>query len=266
MYRSAEQKPLIRLEQIKKVFNHGSVNESVLFSDFNFTICEGQFISVVGSNGSGKTTILNIICGSLSIDAGRIFLGEQEVTSMPEHRRARLIGRVFQDPARGTCPSLTILENMALADNKGKRYGLTPGVNRKLQDEYRSKLQILGMGLEDKLKLPVGVLSGGQRQALALLIATMTPIQLLVLDEHTAALDPKSADTVMELTDKVVRDKGVTAIMVTHNLRFAAEYGNRLVMMDKGQCVIDTGYEEKSRYKVSDLLSVFNEISVECGN
>jgi putative ABC transport system ATP-binding protein len=155
---------------------------------------------------------------------------------------------------------------MSLADNKGKSYNLTPGVNRKRQDEYRSLLELLGLGLENKLRLPVGVLSGGQRQALALLIATMPPIDLLVLDEHTAALDPKSSETVMELTDRVVREKGVTAIMVTHNLRFAAEYGNRLVMMDKGKCVIDTGLEDKGRYKISDLLSVFNEISVECGN
>jgi putative ABC transport system ATP-binding protein len=266
MLRSAEQKPLVRLEQVKKVFNRGSVNESVLFRDFSFTVYDGQFISVVGSNGSGKTTILNMICGSIPVDAGRIFLGEQEITGIPEHRRARSIGRVFQDPAHGTCPSLTILENMSLADNKGKSYNLTPGVNRKRQDEYRSLLELLGLGLENKLRLPVGVLSGGQRQALALLIATMPPIDLLVLDEHTAALDPKSSETVMELTDRVVREKGVTAIMVTHNLRFAAEYGNRLVMMDKGQCVIDTGFEDKGRYKISDLLSVFNEISVECGN
>ncbi len=263
---SAEHKPLVRLEHITKIFNRGSVNESVLFDDFSFTIYERQFVSVVGSNGSGKTTALNLICGSLPVDAGRIFLRERDITKIPEHLRVRSIGRVFQDPTRGACPTLTILENMSLADNKGKPYGLAPGVNRKRQDEYRSRLELLGLGLEDKLNLPVEVLSGGQRQALALLIATMTPIDLLVLDEHTAALDPKSSETVMELTDRVVREKGVTAVMVTHNLRFAAEYGDRLVMMDKGRSVIDTGFEDKGRYKTADLLQVFNEISVECGN
>lgn len=257
---------LVRLEHIHKVFNQGTVSQMGVFEDFSFTIRTGEFLSVVGSNGSGKTTMLNLICGSLPVDGGHIFLRDTDITKMPEYRRSRFIGRVFQDPARGTCPSLTILENMSLADNKGKGYGLGLGVSRKRLDYYRSQLELLQMGLEDKVELPVGVLSGGQRQALALLISTMTPIDLLVLDEHTAALDPKSSENVMALTDRIVREKGVTAIMVTHNLRFAVEYGSRLVMMDKGHCVIDAGPEEKAQYQMEDLLKTFNEISIECGN
>ena len=259
-------RPLVRLEHIDKIFNKDSVNEVTLFRDFNLTIHEGEFISVVGSNGSGKTTTLNILCGSLPIDGGKVLLREKDITNLPEYRRNAFIGRVFQDPAKGTCPSLTILENMSLADNKGKRFNLTGGINRKRVDFYRSQLELLHLGLEDKLDLQVGVLSGGQRQALALLIATLTPIDLLVLDEHTAALDPKSSENVMELTDQIIRQKNLSAIMVTHNLRFAVEYGTRLLMMDKGHCVIDSGPDGKANYKIDDLLKVFNEISIECGN
>ncbi|MEG0824234.1 MAG: ATP-binding cassette domain-containing protein [Oscillospiraceae bacterium] len=257
---------MVRMEHLRKVFNPGNVSESVLFDDFSFQIAKGEFISVVGSNGSGKTTMLNLLCGSLPLDGGAIFLGDTDITKWTEHRRAASIGRVFQDPAKGTCPTLTILENMSLADNKGKPFGLTPGVNRKRLDFYKSQLELLHLGLEDKLEVPVGVLSGGQRQALALLIATMTPLDLLVLDEHTAALDPKSAENVMELTDRVVREKGVTTIMVTHNLRFAVDYGNRIVMMHAGGTVIDAAGAEKKQYAIPDLLQVFNEISIECGN
>lgn len=258
--------PLVRLEHINKVFNPGTVSQMGVFQDFSFTIHKGEFVSVVGSNGSGKTTMLNLICGSIPVDSGKVLLGEKDITKMSEYRRAAFIGRVFQDPSKGTCPALTILENMALADNKGKAYGLGRGVSRRREDFYRAQLELLHLGLEDKIHLPVGSLSGGQRQALALLISTMTPIQLLVLDEHTAALDPKSSENVMELTDKIVEEKGLTAVMVTHNLRFAAQYGTRLVMMDKGRCVIDSGFTDKDKYQVDDLLKTFNEISIECGN
>ena len=263
-----QRKALVRLDHIHKTFNPGSVSQMGVFQDFSFEIMEGEFISVVGSNGSGKTTMLNLICGSIPVDEGRIFLRETDITKMPEYRRAAHIGRVFQDPAKGTCPSLTILENLSLADNKGKGYGLGLGVTKKREEFYKQQLSLLHLGLEDKVNLPVGALSGGQRQALALLISTLTPIDLLVLDEHTAALDPKSSENVMELTDRIVREKQVTAIMVTHNLRFAVEYGNRLVMMDKGHCVVDSGHDpkEKRQYQIEDLLKVFNEISVECGN
>ena len=185
---------------------------------------------------------------------------------MAEYKRQRRIGRVYQNPALGTCPNMTILENMALADNKGKPFNLLPGTNRSRIDFYRDQLKILGLGLEDKLNVKVGVLSGGQRQAMALLMSTMTPIEFLILDEHTAALDPKTADIIMELTDKIVREKELTTIMVTHNLRFAVEYGNRLLMMHQGHAVLDKNAEEKACMAVEDILDVFNRISIECGN
>ena len=258
--------PLVKLEHIFKAFNAKTISETELFCDFSFAIQEGEFISVVGSNGSGKTTLLNLICGSLVPDGGTVFLRKQNISKMPEYQRAARIGRVFQDPSKGTCPSLTILENLSLADNKGKPFGLSRGVEKKRLDYYKSQLELLQLGLEDKVHLPVGVLSGGQRQALALLISTMTPIDLLVLDEHTAALDPKSSENVMHLTDKLVREKNLTAIMVTHNLRFAVEYGSRIVMMHAGKTVIDAAGDAKHSYAVEDLLKMFNEISIECGN
>ncbi|NCB73638.1 MAG: ATP-binding cassette domain-containing protein [Clostridia bacterium] len=257
---------LVELSHINKTFNAGSVNEALLFENFNFSIERGQFISIVGSNGSGKTTLLNLICGSLMPESGSILFDGRDITKMPEYRRSAFIGRVFQDPATGACPSLTILENMALADNKGKKYNLTPGVSKKRIDYYKQQLEMLHLGLEDKISMPVGLLSGGQRQALALLISTLTPIDLLILDEHTAALDPKSSENVMELTDKFVREKNLTAVMVTHNLRYAVEYGDRLVMMHKGTAVKDVAYHEKDACTVEDLLKTFNQISVECGN
>jgi len=257
---------IVRMEHIDKTFNKGSVNEVVLFSDFNLNIRQGEYVSVVGSNGSGKTTMLNILCGSTDIDSGRIFVKNKDVYRMKEYQRARFIGRVFQDPAKGTCSNLTILENMSLADNKGALYGLTRGINKRRIDFYRSQLEQLKLGLEDKINLHVGSLSGGQRQALALLISTMVPIDLLILDEHTAALDPRSSETVMELTNQIVLEKKITTLMVTHNLRYAIQYGNRIIMMHKGECVIDAAGNEKSNYAVADLLKIFNEISVECGN
>jgi len=257
---------IVRIEHLYKTYNKGSVNELVLFSDFNLDIPEGQFVSVVGSNGSGKTSLLNILCGTIPFDSGKIYLKNRDISKTKEHQRAYSIGRVFQDPAKGTCASLTILENMSLADNKGGVYGLTPGISKKRIEYYRSQLELLKLGLEDKINVPVGTLSGGQRQALALLISTLTPIDLLILDEHTAALDPRSSETVMELTDRFVREKKITTLMVTHNLRYAVQYGNRLIMMHKGECVIDVSDEDKYNYAVPDLLKVFNEISVECGN
>ena len=185
---------------------------------------------------------------------------------MPEHRRYRQIGRVYQNPSMGSCPDLTIAENMALADHKGKHYGLRPGVSTKRLADYRERLAPLGLGLENKMDIPVGSLSGGQRQALSLLMATMTPIRFLILDEHTAALDPKTAETIMELTDRIVKEKKLTAIMVTHNLRYAVEYGDRLLMMHEGNIVMDHAGEAKQALKLDDILGKFNEISIECGN
>ena len=257
---------MLELKNIHKYYNPGTVNEMCLFQDFSLTIQKGEFVSVVGSNGSGKTSMLNIICGSIPIEAGQILIDGKEITREKEFKRNRKIGRVYQNPAMGTCPSMTILENMSLADNKGKLYGLSRGTNKARIDFYRENLAQLGLGLEDKLHVKVGSLSGGQRQAMALLMSTMTPIEFLILDEHTAALDPKTAELIMELTDKIVREKQLTTIMVTHNLRYAVEYGNRLVMMHDGKVILDKKGEEKENVQIDDILRLFNEISIECGN
>ena len=257
---------MLKLNSIHKYYNAGTVNEMCLFDDFNLTIEDQEFVSVVGSNGSGKTSMLNLICGSIPLDNGSIFINEENITNMPEYRRQRRIGRVYQNPAMGTCPNMTILENMSLADNKGKPFNLRLGTNKQRIDYYQESLKTLGLGLEDKLHVKVGVLSGGQRQAMALLMSTMTPIEFLILDEHTAALDPKTAEIIMELTDKIVREKALTTIMVTHNLRYAVEYGNRLIMMHQGHAIIDKAGEEKAAIEIDDILDKFNEISIECGN
>ncbi len=257
---------MLKLNNINKYYNAGTINEICLFEDFNLSIEEGEFVSVVGSNGSGKTSMLNIICGSIPVDSGTIYIGKENITHMPEFRRLRRIGRVYQNPAMGTCPHMTILENMALADNKGKPFNLRRGTDKKRVDSYRESLKTLGLGLEDKLHVKVGVLSGGQRQAMALLMSAMTPIEFLILDEHTAALDPKTAEVIMELTDQIVKSKHLTTIMVTHNLRYAVDYGSRLLMMHQGQAVMDKAGREKIAVKIEDLLERFNAISVECGN
>lgn len=257
---------MLELKNISKNYNPGSVNELCLFQDFNFTVQDGEFVSVVGSNGSGKTSMLNIICGSIDVDAGQILISGADISSQKDFVRQRKIGRVYQDPSKGTCPSMTILENMSLAENKGKPYNLGRGVNKTRVEVYRELLKPLNLGLEDKLGVQVGSLSGGQRQALALLMATMTPIDFLILDEHTAALDPKTAEIIMELTDRIVREKKVTTIMVTHNLRYAVEYGSRLIMMHEGTVILDKSGEEKQNINTEEIMGIFNRISVECGN
>lgn len=257
---------MIELQKIDKYYNPGTVNEMCLFKDFDLTIQDGEFVSVVGSNGSGKTSMLNIICGSIPVDSGKILIGGEDITKKREYLRHKNIGRVYQNPAAGTCPNMTILENMSLADNKGKPFGLRLGTSQARIKFYKEQLARLGLGLEDKLDVKVGSLSGGQRQAMALLMATMTPIEFLILDEHTAALDPKTADLIMKLTDDIVKEKKLTTIMVTHNLRYAVEYGNRLLMMHEGKAILDKTAEEKAAMDVQDILGVFTEISIECGN
>ncbi len=257
---------MLQLKGIRKVFNKGTPDESVLFDNFNFSVEEGEFVSIVGSNGSGKTTLLNLIAGNMQPEAGRILLRGEDITSQKEFVRARRIGRVFQDPALGAAGHMTIAENLAIAENKGKPYGLAAGLNKRRIAAYRDMLHPLGLGLEERMNVPVRALSGGQRQVLALLMATMTPLDVLLLDEHTAALDPKTAEQTMLLTDRIVREKKLTALMVTHNLRFAERYGTRLCMFDKGRVVLDAAGESKAAQKVDDLLALFNEISIECGN
>lgn len=257
---------MLELKNIYKYYNPGTVNEMCLFKGFNLTVKDGEFLSVVGSNGSGKTSMLNIICGSIPVESGNILLDGRDITNAKEFKRNEKIGRVYQNPSLGTCPSMTILENMSLADNKGKRFGLGRGVNKHRVKYYRELLRPLNLGLEDKMHVKVGSLSGGQRQAMALLMSTMTPIEFLILDEHTAALDPKTAEIIMELTDKIVKEKHLTTIMVTHNLRYAVDYGSRLLMMHQGKSVIDCAGEEKAAMSIDDILEKFNEISIECGN
>lgn len=257
---------MLELRDVSKTFLRGTPDEFTLFDHFNLSIRPGAFVCVVGSNGSGKTTLLNLVCGSVEVDTGDVYIAGTRVNRMREYKRARRIGRVYQNPAMGTCGSMTLLQNMALADNKGKPFNLRPGTNRRRIDFYREALAQLGLGLEDRLGACAGSLSGGQRQAMALVMATLTPVDVLILDEHTAALDPKTAELIMQLTDKIVRRKQITTLMVTHNLRYAVEYGDRLLMMHEGRAVCDYDGDQKQTVAVENLLGLFNQISIECGN
>ena len=257
---------MIELKNIFKYYNPGLVTENCVFHNFNLEIDDHEFVSVIGSNGSGKTTMLNIICGSIDVDHGNIILDGKDISNEPEYRRMSRIGRVYQNPGMGTCPSMNIIENLALAENKNKNFGLSKLIDKKKIDIYREELKKLGLGLEDKIYVPVGALSGGQRQAISLLMTTMSEIDFLILDEHTAALDPKTADIIMELTNKLVKEKNLTSIMVTHNLRYAVEYGSRLIMMHEGKAIIDKKGEDKKNMNVQEILKKFTEISIELGN
>ena len=257
---------LLELNQINLTFNAGTPDEQRLFTNFSFAVPEGQFVSVIGSNGSGKSTLLNLICGTARPDAGGVLFDGRTITNDSAVKRAGWIGRVFQDPKAGTCAHLTILENLSLADHKGGVYGLGRGIPKNRKEHFRALLSQCGMGLENRLDAPVGTLSGGQRQALALVIATMSDIRLLILDEHTAALDPKSSETIMTLTNDLIAKRGITTVMVTHNLRYAATYGDRLVMLHQGGVVLDKAGEDKRSLAVDDLLKVFTDISIEMGN
>ena len=254
---------MLEIRDITKVYNPGTVAEQRLFDHFSLTVETGQFVTIVGGNGSGKTSLLNILCGSIPMDGGDVLIDGKSVRRLKDYRRYADMGRVYQNPSAGTCPNLTMLENLSLADNKGKPFGLGWGVNRRRADAYRDQLRELGLGLEDKLDVKMGALSGGQRQAVSLLMATMTPLRLLILDEHTAALDPKTAEVIMALTDKIVRQKQLTAMMVTHNLRHAAQYGDRILMMQRGKIVLDRSGAEKAATGMEELLSLFNRYSLE---
>jgi len=257
---------MLELKGIYKYYNPGTVNEMCLFQDFNLQVEDGEFVAVVGSNGSGKTSMLNVICGSIDLDSGSIWINKNDITHVKEYKRLNKIGRVYQNPTMGTCPSMTIMENMALAENKSRPYNLGLCVHKKQKEKYQDLLRPLNLGLEDKLDVKVETLSGGQRQAMALLMSTLTPIEFLILDEHTAALDPKTAEINMQLTDKIVKDKKLTSIMVTHNLRYAIEYGNRIIMMHQGEIILDKKGKEKEDLKINEVLDIFNKISIECGN
>ena len=257
---------MLEIKEIYKTFNKGTVNEKHALNGVNLTLNEGDFCTVIGGNGAGKSTTLNAIAGVWPVDSGAIIIDGKDVSGLSEHKRAPYLGRVFQDPMTGTVADMEIIENLALAARRGKRRGLSWGVKAKEREKYRELLAEFELGLEDRMSSKVGLLSGGQRQAITLLMATLQKPKLLLLDEHTAALDPKTAELIMQLTDKIVKEKQLTTIMVTHNLRYAVEYGNRLVMMHNGHMILDKKGKEKEDMAIDDILTLFNEISIECGN
>lgn len=249
---------MLELKGLYKTFNPGTVNEKRAIDNLNLTLENGDFVTVIGGNGAGKSTTLNLIAGVFPTDAGTIRLDGFNLTNLPEFKRARFLGRVFQDPMMGTAATMGIEENLALAYRRDRRRGLRHGVTAKERELYREKLATLGLGLENRLTSKVGLLSGGQRQALTLLMATLRKPSLLLLDEHTAALDPKTADKVLQLTEEIVAKDNLTTLMVTHNMKNAIQYGNRLIMMDAGRIVVDIRGEEKKHLSVRDLLEKFN--------
>ena len=252
---------MLEIKNVSKTFAKDTVNEHKALNDINLTLNDGEFVTIVGSNGAGKSTLFNMICGTFEQDKGRIILDGKDISFMPEHKRARLVGRVFQDPMKGTAPNMTIEENLALAYLRAGTapHAIFSRISRKDKELFREKLALLNMGLEDRMKQPVGLLSGGQRQALTLLMATLVTPKLLLLDEHTAALDPATAEKVLELTKSIVAEKKITCLMVTHNMHQALELGNRTLMMDGGRIVFDVKGEERSKMTVDDLLEKFRE-------
>ena len=250
---------MLTLDHISKTFNPGTINEKRALDGLSLHLKPGDFVTVIGGNGAGKSTMLNAVAGVWPVDDGRIILDGVDVTAMPEYRRAQYIGRVFQDPMMGTAANMQIEENLALAARRGKKRTLRWGVTKAEREEYHEKLKSFGLGLEDRMTAKVGLLSGGQRQALTLLMASLQTPKLLLLDEHTAALDPGTAKKVLELSDKIISDNKLTALMITHNMTDAIRHGNRLIMMDRGKIVLDISGEEKSRLTKADLLERFAE-------
>ena len=252
---------MLEIKNLTKVFNGGTVNEKIALRDLSLHLNPGDFVTVIGGNGAGKSTMLNCVAGAYPVEEGQILIAGVDVTALPEYKRAAFIGRVFQDPMMGTAATMQIEENLALAARRGKPRTLRPGITKAEREEYRQQLKILDLGLEDRLTAMVGLLSGGQRQALTLLMATLRKPKLLLLDEHTAALDPKTAAKVLEATQKIVEKDNLTTLMITHNMRDAIAYGNRLIMMYDGRVVVDVSGEEKKKLTVEQLLNLFSQAS-----
>ena len=252
---------MLELKDVCKTFNPGTVNAKVALNGLNLTLHDGDFVTVIGGTGAGKSTMLNAIAGTFAVDSGSIVIDGQDVTHLSEHKRAALLGRVFQDPMMGTAPTMQIEENLALAARRGQRRGLKWGITKAERVDYQERLRDLNLGLEDRMTAKVGLLSGGQRQALTLLMATLQQPKLLLLDEHTAALDPRTAAKVLELSDRIVQEHRLTTLMITHNMKDAIAHGNRLIMMDAGQVVVDISGEEKKKLTVPDLLALFSRAS-----
>ncbi len=250
---------MLDVQNIYKTFNPGTVNEKTALNGVSLTLNDGDFVTVIGGNGAGKSTLLNAVAGVWPVDSGRISIGGTDVTKLPEHKRAKYIGRVFQDPMMGTAATMQIEENLALASRRGRGRTLRPGITRDEREHYREVLKILDLGLEDRLTSKVGLLSGGQRQALTLLMATLQKPDLLLLDEHTAALDPKTAAKVLEATERIVQKDKLTTLMITHNMKDAIVHGNRLIMMYEGRVALDIAGEDKKKLTVEDLLARFGQ-------
>lgn len=254
---------MLQIKDVTKVFNPGTVNEKLALDHFSLTLENGDFVTIIGGNGAGKSTMMNAIAGVWPVDSGQIIIDGTDVTKLSEHKRAAFLGRVFQDPMTGTAATMGIEENLALAKRRGKKRFLGPGITKKEQEEYRELLKILDLGLEDRLTSKVGLLSGGQRQALTLLMASLQKPKLLLLDEHTAALDPKTAAKVLETTEYIVNKDHLTTLMITHNMRDAIAHGNRLIMLNDGKVILDIRGEEKKKLTVEDLLHKFEAASGE---
>lgn len=252
---------MLEIKNIVKVFHPNTINEKIALNNVSITLNDGDFVTVIGSNGAGKSTLLNTIAGTLLSDQGQILVDGKDISKLPEHKRAKFLGRVFQDPMMGTATDMNIEENLALAKRRGQVHGLKWGITKKERAEYREMLSILGLGLENRLESKVGLLSGGQRQAITLLMAAMNNPTLLLLDEHTAALDPKTAEIVLNITDDIVSKNHLTTMMVTHNMKDAIKHGNRLIMMSNGQIVIDVQGEEKQKLTQEELIQMFSKVS-----
>ncbi len=254
---------MLEINDISKTFFKGTVNEKTALNGVSLSLEEGEFVTVIGGNGAGKSTLMNAVAGVFPVDSGFIKIGGVDVTGLPEHKRAKYLGRVFQDPMTGTAADMEIEENLALAKRRGKHRGLSWGITKEEKEEYKKVLKGLDLGLEDRMTAKVGLLSGGQRQALTLVMASLVKPKVLLLDEHTAALDPKTASKVLSATERIVKENNLTTLMITHNMRDAIEYGNRLIMMNEGRIILNISGEEKKSLTIEDLLHKFEEVSGE---